>query len=383
MTGNRIRLGIDLGGTKTEIVALDPAGRALLRRRVATPQGDYDATLAARGDPRPRRRARASSPRAPSASARRARSRARPACCAAPTPSASTAGRSGRDLEAALGREVRITNDANCFALSEASDGAGQGAGSRVRRDPRHRRRGRHRRRRPGARGRQRDRRRVGPQPAALAARRRAARPGLLLRPRRLHRDLARRPRARARSSRTRPGRRSRRRTSRCAPPPGDAACDATLARYEERLARALAHVINLLDPDVIVLGGGMSNVARLYDAVPARWGTVGVLRSRRHPARPPRPRRLERRARRGVAVAGVRHRCCWAGGSTPPGVSFRGRSARRAVPRAAAAHTTFPRPHGFQGFAARERRMAASCVASCIACARAVATMRRSAGSP
>jgi len=48
-----------------------------------------------------------------------------------------------------------------------------------------------------------------------------------------------------------------------------DAACEATLARYEERLARALAHVVNLLDPDVIVLGGGISNIARLYVNAP------------------------------------------------------------------------------------------------------------------
>jgi fructokinase len=46
-----------------------------------------------------------------------------------------------------------------------------------------------------------------------------------------------------------------------------------TMARYEERLARALAAVINVLDPDVIVLGGGMSNVARLYTQVPRLWG--------------------------------------------------------------------------------------------------------------
>jgi fructokinase len=52
----------------------------------------------------------------------------------------------------------------------------------------------------------------------------------------------------------------------------GNAPCSATLARYEERLARALATVINLLDPDVIVLGGGMSNIARLYDTVPRLW---------------------------------------------------------------------------------------------------------------
>ena len=44
------------------------------------------------------------------------------------------------------------------------------------------------------------------------------------------------------------------------------------MARYEERLARALASVVNVLDPDVIVLGGGMSNVARLYDSVPRLW---------------------------------------------------------------------------------------------------------------
>ena len=46
----------------------------------------------------------------------------------------------------------------------------------------------------------------------------------------------------------------------------------ATLERYEDRMARALASVINVIDPDVIVLGGGMSNVARLYSRVPVRW---------------------------------------------------------------------------------------------------------------
>jgi fructokinase len=53
----------------------------------------------------------------------------------------------------------------------------------------------------------------------------------------------------------------------------GVPACEATLVRYEERLARSLAHVVNILDPDVIVLGGGMSNVDRLYRNVPAFWG--------------------------------------------------------------------------------------------------------------
>jgi len=53
----------------------------------------------------------------------------------------------------------------------------------------------------------------------------------------------------------------------------GEALAGATLARYEDRLARALAHVINLIDPQVIVLGGGVSRVGRLYQRVPALWG--------------------------------------------------------------------------------------------------------------
>jgi fructokinase len=53
----------------------------------------------------------------------------------------------------------------------------------------------------------------------------------------------------------------------------GDTQCEATLQRYESRLARALAQVINILDPDVIVLGGGLSNIDRLYENVPRLWG--------------------------------------------------------------------------------------------------------------
>jgi fructokinase len=53
----------------------------------------------------------------------------------------------------------------------------------------------------------------------------------------------------------------------------GEAAAEAALLRYEDRMARALATVVNVLDPDVVVLGGGMSQVSRLYDSVPRRWG--------------------------------------------------------------------------------------------------------------
>ena len=53
----------------------------------------------------------------------------------------------------------------------------------------------------------------------------------------------------------------------------GDQECEASLCRYEQRLARALAQVINILDPDAIVLGGGLSNLERLYHNVPQLWG--------------------------------------------------------------------------------------------------------------
>ena len=178
-----------------------------------------------------------------------------------------------RDLEAMLGREVRITNDANCFALSEATDGAGRdagvvlgvilgtGVGSGVVVHGR------------GARRTERHRRRVGPQPAALAPRRRASR---AIRASAAGRAASKRGcpvRASSATIARRPARPLAAKDIAARAAAGDAACDATFARYEERFARAIAHVINILDPDVIVLGGGMSNVDRLYANVPKRWG--------------------------------------------------------------------------------------------------------------
>ncbi|MEI2679827.1 MAG: ROK family protein [Burkholderiaceae bacterium] len=75
------------------------------------------------------------------------------------------------------------------------------------------------------------------------------------------------------------------------------------LQRYEARLARALAQVINILDPDVIVLGGGLSNIDRLYENVPRLWGAARLFRPRGNPAAQAPARRLLRRARRGVAM--------------------------------------------------------------------------------
>ncbi|MBK9704059.1 MAG: ROK family protein [Betaproteobacteria bacterium] len=266
------RLGIDLGGTKIEIVALDAQGRELLRRRVPTPQGDYAATVAAVAalvaGVELELGGRGSVGIGTPGSISRATGLLRG------SNSVCLNGRPFRqDLANALGREIRITNDANCFALSEASDGAGAGAavvfgailGTGV-----------------GAgivvRGVVLD----GPNAIAgewghnpLPWPRDDERPGAMCfcgRPgcietwvsgtgiERDHRQVAgaalKAPEIVARAA------------------AGDAACAATLSRYEERLARALAHVINLLDPDVVVLGGGMSNVLRLYAGVPLLWGS-------------------------------------------------------------------------------------------------------------
>jgi fructokinase len=266
-----IRLGIDLGGTKTEIVALDRQGRAVLRRRIATPQGDYRATIEALADlVRGAERelgALGSVGIGTPGSISRATGLLRGAnsVCLNGQPIK-------RDLEAALGREVRITNDANCFALSEACDGAGKdaavvfgailgtgvGAGIVVH-------------------GRLLD----GPNAIAgewghnpLPWPKDDERPGAACFCGRsgcietfvsgpgIERDHLRASGETVKSHDI---------VARAAI--GDIACEATLARYEERLARALAHVINLLDPDVIVLGGGMSNIDRLYASVPRLWG--------------------------------------------------------------------------------------------------------------
>ena len=266
-----LRLGVDLGGTKIEIAALDPTGAERLRRRVATPQGDYQATLdAVAGLVASVERelgARGTVGVGTPGSISRATGllRGSNSVCLNGQPIA-------RDLAAALDRPVRITNDANCFALSEATDGAardadvvfgailGTGVGAGV-----------------VVHGRVLD----GPNAIAgewghnpLPWPRDDERPGhrcfcgqhgcietFLAGP-----GVVRDHRAATGALLTMPDI-----VARAAA--GDGACEATMARYEERLARALAHVVNILDPDVIVLGGGLSNIERLYLNVPRLWG--------------------------------------------------------------------------------------------------------------
>jgi fructokinase len=266
-----IRLGIDLGGSKIEIVALDEAGSELVRRRVPTPAGDYRGVIAAVAQlvVRVEREIGAQGSvgigTPGSISHATGLLRGSNSVCLNGQPIR-------RDLERALGREIRITNDANCFALSEATDGAaagaevvfgvilgtGVGAGIVVRGAVLHG---------PNAIAGEwghnplpwpRDDERPGT--ACFCGRAGCIEtflsgPGL----ERDHLTVAGEP-ATAKDIAARAA-------------GGDAACEATLARYEERLARAFAHVINLLDPDVVVLGGGLSNIDRLYASVPALWG--------------------------------------------------------------------------------------------------------------
>jgi len=122
-----MRLGLDLGGTKIEVVALDSSEQERLRRRVATPQGDYAATLraiidliaAAEADLACRATVGLGIPGSLSVQSGRVRN-ANSTCLNGQPLQA--------DLEQLLGRSVRIENDANCLALSEATDGAAHGA---------------------------------------------------------------------------------------------------------------------------------------------------------------------------------------------------------------------------------------------------------------
>ena len=265
-----MRIGVDLGGTKTELIAIDDDGSVRLRRRAPTPAGDYAATVAliagmvtqAERELGVRASVGIGTPGSQSPVDGRMRNANSTRLNGQPLK---------QDVEAALGRTVRLANDANCFALSEAVDGAGRGAdvvfgvilgtgvggGVVV-----------HGRVLQGANG-------VagewghnplppgddtgGHAPACYCGRHGCVEtwlsgPALAADYLRTSGETAAPERIVARAA------------------DGDAACEATLQRYEARLARALAGVINLLDPDAIVLGGGLSSIGRLYERVPQLW---------------------------------------------------------------------------------------------------------------
>ena len=266
---NPIRLGIDLGGTKIEGIALDAQGRTLARHRIATPREDYAATVAAVGD------LVATLERI--AGARGSVGVGIPGAVSPKTGRLKNANSTwligaafGHDLEAAIGRPVRLANDANCFALSEAVDGAaagaavvfgailGTGVGGGIVID------GQVLTGRNAIAGEwghiplpwPRDEERPGP--ACYCGRRGCIEtylsgPGLA-------RDYAG-----GEDHQIAPEEIVTRAEA------GEAAALAALDRYEDRLARGLAQVIDLLDPEVIVLGGGLSNLSNLYRSLPGR----------------------------------------------------------------------------------------------------------------
>lgn len=259
-----MRIGIDLGGTKTEGIALSDAGEELHRERVATVR-DYPGTLTmlvdlvGRIERRTGRRGTVGIGIPGNADPATGRvSNANSTWLIGKT--------LGPDLEARLGRPVRLMNDANCFVLSEAADGAaagagvvfgvilGTGVGGGIVMDGRCH---------------------IGPNriagewghnplpwptpdelpgPECYCGKsgcieRYLSGPGF-------EHDHARH------SGRELPGREIVREALR-----GDAQALASMARYHDRLGRALASVLNVLDPDCVVLGGGMSNIAGLADA--------------------------------------------------------------------------------------------------------------------
>ena len=270
-----MRIGIDLGGTKIEGIALAETGEELVRQRLPTPQGDYDATLKVVADLIHQIESMAGetgsvgigTPGALSPATRLLRN----------SNSVCMNGKAVlEDLQNLLQREIRMANDANCFALSEAIDGSarnydvvfgviiGTGTGAGIVVD-----------------------RRVLVGPNAIAGEwghnplpwpqenelpggvcycgKRGcietwlSGPGWVRDYRLVNEisdDAVREARALASMAKA-----------------GDKHAVSSLRRYENRLARSLAHVINILDPDAIVLGGGMGNISCLYDNVPKIWG--------------------------------------------------------------------------------------------------------------
>ena len=265
-----ISLGIDLGGTKIEVIALDPSGRELLRRRLPTPRGSYDATL--------ERMAELVLGAENELGAKGSVGIGHPGAISPASgfiKNANSTWLNGRkldqDLQDRLQRPIAFENDANCLGLSEATDGAGAGfpvvfsvilgtgvGGAIVA----------HGKILSGANAIggewghnplpwPEDDERPGPScycglngcieswlsgPGMSADHLRAT--GEELNGAEIV-ELAYQ---------------------------GHALAEQTLRRFEKRLARALSTVINVLDPDVIVLGGGLSNIDRLYENVPQFW---------------------------------------------------------------------------------------------------------------
>lgn len=268
---DKVRIGIDLGGTKTEIIALAEDGKELLRERAETASNDYRKILDTIG--------RLVSEAEHQIGTRCSVGIGVPGAVSLATGklrNSNTTCLNGKpvfqDLKSLLNREIRLTNDANCFALSEARDGnaakarvvfgviigTGTGGGIVVN-----------------------GRVLVGPNaiagewghnpipwpredelpgPKCYCGKHGCIEtflsgPGLTRYHNELHGKVLTADVIVQQASN------------------GNHECLLTMDRYEDRLARSLAHVINILDPHVIVLGGGMSNIKQLYTSIPKLWG--------------------------------------------------------------------------------------------------------------
>ena len=256
----RIRIGIDLGGTKIEGLALDGRGAEIARMRIATPQHDYAATVRAIAAvvQELERRVGGGAREAASVGVGIPGTVVRATGLVKNANSTWLNGQSlERDLTAALARPVCCANDANCLAVSEATDGAAAGAGlvfavhGQVRVGPN------------GGSG------EWGHNPLPWATPDELPGPECFCGQRGcletwisgtgLARDYLRVT-----------GKHLSGPEIVAAAAGGDAAAEASIVRLEDRAGRALASVVNLLDPDVIVIGGGLSKLDRLYAHLPA-----------------------------------------------------------------------------------------------------------------
>ncbi len=266
-----MRIGVDLGGTKIEAIALDNEGKILQRRRVDTPRDNYDAIVNAivslvngiEAELDAEGSVGLGIPGAVSPATDLVKNANTTCLIGQPL---------NLHLSEALGREVRIANDADCFAVSEATDGAGAGANSVF-----------------GV--------IVGTGcgggfvinghlvggPNAIAGEwghnplpwpQQTELPGAACYCGKhgcIETWLSGTGFARDFFDHT--GRQLKGAEIVKLSEEGDTAAQETLRRYEDRMARCLASIINIIDPEVIVLGGGMSNVTRLYENVPNLWG--------------------------------------------------------------------------------------------------------------
>ena len=272
-----MRIGIDLGGTKIEAIALDPGGKTLLRRRIATPKDDYQETLSAifglvsgiEAELGTNGSIGIGIPGALSKATGRVKN-ANSTCLIGE--------RLDHDLAKLLNRPVRLANDANCFALSEAVDGAaagassvfgvilGTGVGGGIVID------GRLTTGVNAIAGEWGHNPLPWPKPEELPG------PTCYCGKQGCIESFLSGPGLRRDWLQSLPSdgngaldNASGAESVTAAAAAGDVAALATLDRYEDRLARALAHVINILDPEVVVLGGGLSRIERFYGALAKR----------------------------------------------------------------------------------------------------------------